>query len=181
MPPDAPLAPPGDPVTPPRVVGSVREVYTTHASYVLRCLRYLGVPPNDLDDALQEVFLVVHRKLTTLAPSGSLRSWLYAVALQVARRSRRTRQRLGATVEAPAELIEPGDERQQAETRASLLSLLAHLDDDKREAVVLYHLEQLTLQEIAEATGVPLQTVYSRLKAGMLLLAQARGAAPGAP
>jgi RNA polymerase sigma-70 factor (ECF subfamily) len=53
----------------------------------------------------------------------------------------------------------------RAETRAQLHALLATLDDDKRTVLVLYELEGLTMKEVAEAIGCPLQTAYSRLHA----------------
>ena len=57
---------------------------------------------------------------------------------------------------------------------SSFLWLLDQLDEPKREIIVLYYLEQLTLREIAEALGCPLQTVYSRLGAATKQLEEAR-------
>ena len=46
-----------------------------------------------------------------------------------------------------------------------LLASLDRLDEDKREAFVLFEIEELPLREVAEALGCPLQTAYSRLQA----------------
>ena len=65
------------------------------------------------------------------------------------------------------------DEHGSADSRRILGSLLAQLDEDKREVVVLYELEGFTMKEIAEMLGCPLQTAYSRLHAGRERLAAA--------
>ena len=151
---------------------TLRSVYDAHAPGVMRFLRYLGVPEADIDDATQETFMIAHRKLAELRSGSSHRAWLYAIALNVARHARRTKHAVPLD-EAP----EPRDARdasRQAEARSELMALLATLDEDKREPVLLYHLEQLTLREIADVLGTPLQTVYSRLQAGTRQLEAAR-------
>jgi RNA polymerase sigma-70 factor (ECF subfamily) len=150
----------------------LRTLYDDHAPGVMRCLRYLGVREADIDDATQETFMIAHRKLNELRPGSSYRAWLYAIALNVARHARR-----GKTTVSLDEASEPRDTRdasRQAEARSELMALLSMLDDDKREPILLYHLEQLTLREVAEVLGCPLQTVYSRLQAGMRQLEAAR-------
>ena len=74
--------------TPLAVVQDLADVYATHFKYVWRCLRGLGVPAASLDDAVQEVFLVVQRKLADFDGGAELRTWLYAIVLRVARRHR---------------------------------------------------------------------------------------------
>src|SRR5262245_13172298 len=67
---------------------SVQEIFNAHARYLWRALIGLGVPERDADDACQEVFLVVHRRLADIDP-GTLKSWLYGVCLRVASGHRR--------------------------------------------------------------------------------------------
>lgn len=55
------------------------------------------------------------------------------------------------------------DDLERKRALARLDMALDELDDDKRAVFVLYELEQLSMAEIAEATGCPLQTAYSRL------------------
>src|SRR5687768_8924864 len=69
-------------------VPSVSEVYEGHFRYLWRCLRSLGVPEDAVDDAVHDVFLVVHKKLARFDGNVQLRTWLYAIALRVARRYR---------------------------------------------------------------------------------------------
>src|SRR5260221_11821801 len=69
------------------------EAYGGHFRYVWRCLRSLGVRDAVLDDALQDVFLVVQKKLPEFDGRADLRTWLYAISLRIARRYRQRSQR----------------------------------------------------------------------------------------
>ena len=142
------------------------SLYDEHFAFVWRNLKRLGVAPSSLDDASQDVFVVVHRKLAD-ADVASPRAWLYAITRRVAADHRRTVSRKGTDV--LTEIHEPSidgarsiDRADAARTVARLLSLL---DDDKREVFTLAELEQWTAPEIATALSLPLNTVYSRLRA----------------
>jgi RNA polymerase sigma-70 factor (ECF subfamily) len=153
---------------------SLREVFDAHAPFVGRCLRHLGVPEGELDDAVQEVFLVVHRRLGELRPDSALRSWLYAICLRIARASRRrsaARDRPLGDVGDTA-LATDADAR-RVDAKDAARSLLAALDHDRRDVFVLYHVEQMSMREVAEIVGCPLQTAYSRLKAAQKTLQEA--------
>ena len=137
-----------------------------------RSVRRLGVPVHAVDDAVQEIFLVVHRRLPEFEERTTIVAWLYAIAIRVVRQHRRTVQRKsphaldGAPFDAE-KLVDgrspsPHDlaERQQAIRR--LYAVLDQMNDERREVFVLYELEQLTAPEIAEALGVNVNTVYWR-------------------
>ena len=153
---------------------SMRTVFDEHARYVLRTLRHLGVRDADVEDVAQEVFVTVHRKLPEFEGRSKLRTWLYAICLRVASDHRRrayvVRER--ATDNPPVDTGErSGDEADTSlESRAFVLQLLGELDDDKRAVLVLYEIEGLTMREVAEVVGCPLQTAYSRLHAARDLL-----------
>ncbi len=66
----------------------ITQVYETHFRYVWRCLRSLGVRSEHLDDALQDVFIVVQRRLAEFDGKAQLSTWLYAIALRIARKYR---------------------------------------------------------------------------------------------
>jgi RNA polymerase sigma-70 factor (ECF subfamily) len=151
---------------------SIRSLWDSHASPVLRSLRYLGVREADLDDALQETFVIAHKKLGELREDGSPRAWLNAIALNVARHARRAKPMM--SIDEIAESHDDRDLAARAGARDEVLSLLARLADAEREIVVLYHLEQFTLKEIAEIQDCPIQTVYSRLGAATRKLEEAR-------
>jgi len=148
---------------------SFPEVYRDYAAFAWRVLRRLGVREADVEDVCQEVFLVVHRKLPAFAQRSSLRTWLYAIAIRCAsdyrRRAHVKREEptsnLGdATIDPP----QPASLAQR-QARAVLDEILDTFDEPKRAVFVLYELEELTMAEVAEAVGCPLQTAYSRLHA----------------
>src|SRR5262245_8429480 len=60
------------------------EVYEEHFTFVWKSLRRLGVPPASVDDAAQDVFVVVHRKLETFEGRSSLKTWLFGIAHLIA-------------------------------------------------------------------------------------------------
>jgi RNA polymerase sigma-70 factor (ECF subfamily) len=145
---------------------SLREVYDRHVDYVFRCLRSLGVAPSDLDDAVQDVFLVVHDKLAAFDGRHKLSTWLYAIVIRIARRYRA--RRASGPREAELELVDSRDAEQRlASSQALALAqrALDALSEDKREVFVLCEVEQMSAPEVAAITDTPLNTVYSRLRA----------------
>lgn len=145
-------------------------VYRSHAPYVWRVLRHIGVADHDLDDAVQETFLVVHRRLDEFEGRASLRTWLYAVAVRVASSQRRTERRevarretAGAGVHGST-AIDPEAELGRAEAAAILDALLCELDAAKRTVFVLAEIEGVNVPEISRILGVNVHTVHSRLR-----------------
>ena len=156
---------------------SMRTIFDEHARYVIRTLRHLGISEADVEDVAQEVFVTVHRKLAEFEGRAKLRTWLYAICLRVASDHRRrayvVRERV--TDSPPVDTgersgVEPDT---SFESRAFVQHLLAELDEDKRAVLVLYEIEGLTMREVAEVVGCPLQTAYSRLHAARALLHEA--------
>lgn len=147
---------------------SFDDVYDGYFDFVWRSLRRLGVPFSQLDDAAQDVFLVVHRRLGEFEGRSSVKTWLFGIVLRVARGVRRTAGRRPteplsehatiAGIETPVEATE------RAEAARLVHYLLENLEDDKRAVFVLAELEQMTAPEIADALAVNLNTVYSRLR-----------------
>jgi RNA polymerase sigma-70 factor (ECF subfamily) len=146
----------------------VTALYDAHVAFVWRNLRRLGVAPANLDDATQDVFLVVHRRIAD-APVDNPRSWLFGILRRVAADHRRRAKRKGAaSIDDVAEptTSEPGPDAraQRAQAARMIHRILALLGDDKREVFVLAELEQMTAPEIASALGLNVNTVYSRLR-----------------
>lgn len=176
----AELAPPlARPEQQPSVCGALTlaEVYETQFDFVWRTARRLGVASMHVDDVVQQVFLVVHRRLPEFEGRSSLKTWLFGITRRVARDHRRTAKR--RPVE-PLGTMEPVDHADNAETdilrdeEARVLhAMLDQLDDDKREVFVLAELEQLSGPEIAEALALNLNTVYARLRAARASFEQA--------
>lgn len=145
------------------------EVFRTELSFVWRVAAYLGVPRADLDDVCQEVFVVVHRRLHEFDARSSMRSWLYGITRRVASEQRRRDRRQselrkrGAASEPPV----PSPEEEVGWTRAlaAIDATLGNLDAAQRETFLLYEVEELTMEDITQTMGCPLQTGYTRLRA----------------
>lgn len=145
-------------------------IYEEYFDFVWRTVRRLGVQDKALDDAVQDVFVVVHRRLGEFEGRSSLRSWLFGIARRVAKDHRRRVERKERGALPPDGLADPRspnphDDAARAEAVKVLYAMLEQLDDDKREAFVLAELEQMTVPEISEALAVNVNTVYSRLRA----------------
>jgi RNA polymerase sigma-70 factor, ECF subfamily len=155
------------------------DVYDTYFPYVWRSVQRLGVPLSHADDAVQETFIVVHRRLPDFEGRSTLKTWLYGIALRVARAQRNRirntagHQAIDAEQLAAPEAARPDQRAEDAEAARLVSTLLDGLDDDQREVFVLAELEQLSAPEIADALGENLNTVYSRLRLARTAFAQA--------
>jgi RNA polymerase sigma-70 factor, ECF subfamily len=145
------------------------SVFEELAPFVWRALRRLGVADADVDDVCQEVFLVVHRRLDSFEARSSLRTWIYGICLRAASEyRRRPHHRREEATSSPPEPIVAARQDEELDRRRALAALdaaLDTLDDEKRAVFVLFEIEQVPMQEVAEAAGCPLQTAYSRLHA----------------
>jgi RNA polymerase sigma-70 factor (ECF subfamily) len=149
--------------------------YREHFRFVWRTVRRLGLVGAVVDDVVQEIFLVVHRRLGDFEGRSSPKTWLYGVVRRVVADHRRTMRRKPAlcTETPPASDFEamPGRDQgpeasaEQADRVRLLHRLLGELDEDKREAFVLAELEGLTIAQIAEALDANANTIASRLRA----------------
>jgi RNA polymerase sigma-70 factor, ECF subfamily len=158
------------------VESKVAALFREHGRYVFRLLRRLGVPDADVDDVFQEVFVIVHRKLPELDPRTPLRAWVYGICVRRAanyRKRNRTRREVPTeeTIErADTEQTTPSEAVDARKARQILDAILRGLPDQKREVFVLYVIEELPMQEVADALGCPLHTAYSRLYAARKLV-----------
>ena len=148
---------------------TAQQVFQEHATYAWRALRYCGVAQADLQDACQEVFLVVHRRLPDFENRSSIRTWVYGICLRVAaqyrRRAHRRHEELMPEPPEMAVLPTQSVEIEGQQAKQMLEGVLGALDPPKREVFVLYEIEQLPMEEVAAAVGCPLRTAYSRLEA----------------
>lgn len=150
---------------------SFDAVYDEWFDFVWRSARRLGVDEPAVDDVAQDVFLVVHRRLADFEGRSSLKTWLFSITLRVVSDWRRTRRRKGGLSPLPdddaladRQSVEPGRVLEKAEAVRLLHRLLDELDEDKRAVFVLAELEGQTAPEIATGLGIPVNTVYSRLR-----------------
>jgi RNA polymerase sigma-70 factor (ECF subfamily) len=162
---------------------SFQQLYAEYFRFVWSSARRLGVKPAAMDDVVQEIFLVIHRRMHTLRQPESLRSWIYSVARRtVSAHHRRQRKRdaqdyaLARHTQAQeAAQLTPQELTEQGEEAKVLWDLLNELDAAKREVLTLVEIEGMTAPEVAEALQIPLNTVYSRLRTARLAFDAAFG------
>ena len=151
------------------------KLFTAEAPRVWRALRRLGVRDPDLDDLVQDVFLVVYRRWGDFRGESSLRTWIYGIALRRAFAQRRNRHARGVVdlthPELPSNAPEQPRELARTELRGALQSALDRLREGKREVFVLYELEELPMRDVAALLETPLHTCYARLYAARSELA----------
>lgn len=146
-----------------------RAVFEVNYEFIWRTLLRLGVAEASVDDAAQEVFVVLARKLGDVA-FGTERSFLFGTARRVAADVRKAARRRPSAVsedvlEAEADRRpSPVDAMRAQEARAMLDVILDTMDDGAREVFVLSDLEGLAKPEVASLLGIPEGTVASRLR-----------------
>jgi len=149
------------------------DVYRTYFNFVWSITRCLGVDRAEQDDIVQEIFVIIYRRLETIQQPESLRSWIYGIIRRTAcryHRAKRTRLVNTGTMNMEPEVLQPElctpqAIAEQSEQVRLIWSFLEKIDAPKREVFVLTEVEEMTAPEIAAAIGVPLNTVYSRLRA----------------
>lgn len=152
-----------------RSVLAFDAMYVQEFPFVWRSLRGLGVRESELDDAAQEVFVIVHRRLATFRGASTIRAWLFGIVRNVAFKHRRRLARKPTTSETPGtEAVQPGpsalERAQDKEAAAFVQRFLAQLNDKKREIFVLAVLEEMNIVDVAATLSIPVNTVYTRLR-----------------
>lgn len=148
---------------------SFAQVYERGFDYVWRTLRALGVDEVHIDDAVQDAFVVVARRLAEFEGRARLETWLFAIARRIARGYRRSAARRSGRNEALPEQLPhagpgPDADAERADAARQLGRLLDTLDDDKRAIFVLVEVQGFTVPEAAETLRIKLNTAYSRLR-----------------
>jgi RNA polymerase sigma-70 factor, ECF subfamily len=145
--------------------GAWRELHRQYGPTIISSLRHLGVPPGELEDAAQDVFVQVIRYLARFERRADFKTWLYKLCISQAARLRR-RWKLAAAWR----WLWPGDREPaatrdwtEAEVAQRLRGALDRMKAIHRTVFVLYELEGLSGREVAAATGLPFATVRRRL------------------
>lgn len=140
-------------------------MYAEHFRSVWRTLQRLGVFPAFIDDAAQEVFVTAWRRWSEFQGRSTERTWLLGIALRVAsdvRRKQRPTDDVPLKLAMDAPLPDAVTAAKQKSKRVE--ALLQQLDEERREVLLLCDVEGYTIPEVAEATGVNLNTLYTRLR-----------------
>jgi RNA polymerase sigma-70 factor (ECF subfamily) len=160
------------------------QIYDECARFVWRALLRLGVAEEWAEDMLQEVFVIVHRRLGAFRGGSQVRTWVYGIAVGVARNHRRSRRRAIRAlpeVDGAADLTTVPDRPERSpdvrienlEAARLVLRLLDELDDELREVFVLIELEGMTAAEVAGIFGSKPNTISSRLRAARIAFEKA--------
>lgn len=155
---------------------SWEEVARTHGRRIYNFAYRLCGNPDDAADLTQEVLLRVRRGLDSYQP-GSFEGWLWRITRnafidEVRRRQRRPTSPLPESVDRWDLHSSPGADEELASMRLGddVQAALMDLPIEFREAVVMCDVVGLSYEEIAEAIGVPIGTVRSRIHRGRRLL-----------
>lgn len=158
------------------------QVYERNFDFVWRSLRLLGVPPEAVEDVTQDTFSVVARQLAQFEGRSALRTWLFAILQRIAANHRRSARRKRWPLEPLSDTVvarepTPHARAEAAEAIDLVQSFCDTLDGERRSVFVLSLLEELPAPEVAHALGIPLNTVYSRVRSlrdGLRRLLEAR-------
>jgi RNA polymerase sigma-70 factor (ECF subfamily) len=164
-----------------RFAPSFPAIYRQYFDFVWSSARHLGAAVDAIDDVVQDVFIVIHSRLATLQNPDALRSWIYGIVRRTVsdhRRSRRNRDAAGAKLGAElkttgASQPSPLDLAERNAELELLESVLAELDEPKREVFVMVEVLEMTVPEVVQALEIPLNTAYSRLRLARRLFEEA--------
>jgi RNA polymerase sigma-70 factor, ECF subfamily len=147
----------------------LRRLVREHFDFVWRAARRLGLSTSDADDAAQEVFVVLARRLAEV-DEERVRGFLFQSVVRVVSTRRRSSRRRGehasgALDERASAEPDPERMRELGRAREQLRALLDAMPEEQRAVFVLYELEELNTPEIARLLELPVGTVSSRLRA----------------
>ncbi|HMA92371.1 MAG TPA: RNA polymerase sigma factor [Polyangiaceae bacterium] len=145
------------------------RVYADNFDFIWRAARSLGIPAESAEDVTHDIFLVVHRKLSSLQDPSALRSWLFGIARRVCKDYRRALGRRGTQLELDAqrEIDHRQDPQNAALSRQALQVVERYaegLDEERRALFFLALLEGLPVAEVASTLELNANTTYSRVR-----------------
>jgi RNA polymerase sigma-70 factor, ECF subfamily len=146
----------------------LQSIYEENMTYVWNSLRSLGVGDADLKDVTHDVFLKAFHTFGGYDRARPLRPWLFGIALRAAGNHRKLARHRLEVPEASPEVADPhhGADRslEDAENRKLLFEALDDLSWERRALVVMFYLNDHTIEELAEVFPAPRFTLYSRLR-----------------
>lgn len=155
------------------------KIFNQEYDFVWRVVRRLGVSAESVDDVVQDVFLVLHRRRNELEIRESCRALLYGIARRVAGHQRRAAQHRATQLRvvansAPDETRDDPERRALLQERAAVVRhALEAMDDDKRTMFELTQIEGMSVAEAAELLGVNVNTAYTRARTARALVGKA--------
>lgn len=154
----------------PLPVPSFQELCNRYFDFVWKCARAFGSKSDEIDDVVQDVFLVIQRRHSDLKEEAAARGWIYSITRRVVSSQRRRMRARDSRASDDVDLLTSPEQSPLAAAEHNLevrvlSTLLDGLDERKREVFVLSEILEMSGREIAEMIGVPMNTVYSRLRA----------------
>jgi RNA polymerase sigma-70 factor (ECF subfamily) len=148
------------------VVPTFDEVYANHVGFVWRVLRACGVPQEQLEDAAQDVFVVVHRRLAEFEGRSAITTWLFSITRRVAASHRRRKPPapIDPIVPEVQSASDPFDDVARSQAAAAIAAILDRMDQDKRLVFALVELEQMSVADVARMLDINSNTAHSRLR-----------------
>jgi RNA polymerase sigma-70 factor (ECF subfamily) len=151
-------------------LGSFEAIYDAYYDVVARWIRALAGSTADREDLVQEVFLIVYRRLPDF-DGRNLKGWLYRITVHQVRDYRRLfwirhifRGRVDVSPEMPSVRPTPLMTLEARERQRRLERMLSRLSDPLRAAFVLFEIEGYTAEEIGDMQSVSVHTVRSRIQ-----------------
>jgi RNA polymerase sigma-70 factor (ECF subfamily) len=150
------------------------DAFAGEVDYLCHVLRRLGVAGADVDDLVQEVFLVFHRRWKDYDRARGVRPWLFGIAYRIATRHQQRRRREVAWLDRDVVDDRPGVEAELAEQQTRRLAMLAlgQVALKYRAVLVMHDVDGIPVRDVADALAIPLFTVYTRLRRGRRLFSE---------
>lgn len=146
--------------------------FDQHGAFLLRMVQRLTGLNSQVEDVVQDVFLIAHRRRHEIPPEINIRGWLYRVAVNLVRHQKRSFARRLAlqerltTQDAVAPATTPEEDAQRQQQALLVRQCVARLPLKQREVFVLFELEGIEGQQVAQLLDIPENTVWSRLHHG---------------
>ena len=147
---------------------NIESVYRDYCDAVTRWAARLSGPEVETEDLVQEIFLIAHRKLGSFRHDAALATWLYRITERVVlRRRRRERVRRWLTppharagLDTASSLPNPLEALQRRRAVLLTYEALEGLNENLRSAFILFEIDELSGQQIADLKGVNVSTVW---------------------
>lgn len=142
------------------------DAFELEFDYLIRTLRRLGVPHDDVEDLAHEVFLVLYRKWEDYDPSRPLRAYLFGIAFRVAANHIRKRRREVSYPVVEVEDLGPRPDQvlEAHQARTLVLDALERVPLPRRAVLIMHDIDELPMAEIAAILSIYRFTGYSRLR-----------------
>lgn len=154
---------------------AVRAAYQAHYRRLVATLYGLTADHAEAQDLVQEAYARALARPKVFLDVADPEAWLRTVAVNLARTRWRRRRLLDTMVRAGRIEVSPESVPGASPDRVALVAALQKLSRPTRETIVLHHLADMSVHEVAETLGVPVGTVKARLSRGRALLADLIG------